>query len=511
MNIVWFKKDLRTFDHLPLLSALKQGNTIGLFIIEDEWINSPQFSDRHLQFCYDCLKELKIQLKRLNVPLVILQSDTLSAFKELHQKVNIEKVFSHLETGLMWTFKRDQIISEWFKENNIHWIETHQFANYRGLKDRDKWNSFRKKIINRPPYPQAQPQASITVDTSYSLPLEAIKVQRNPLIQSGGRIEGLNLLQSFLEQRAATYSKDMSSPLPATTACSRISPHLSWGTISISEVEAKLQKAKEELTNIPPSLRKNLSQGYRSFEKRLWWHCHFIQKLESDTSIEFHNMNRGFDGMRENDFNHAYFEAWKKGETGFPFIDACMRSLIKTGWLNFRMRAMLVSFATYQLWLHWKPVSLYLSQLFTDFEPGIHYSQIQMQSGVTGINTIRMYSPLKQSLDQDPQGEFILKYCPELKPLKDLNLHQPNENPEMLLLMNNFQLGRDYPEPIVDHVKSFKLARDKVFAWRNRPIVRELAKDVFKRLGSRQNNFFPIQHRQAFGNLDCKNYPADSE
>ena len=111
-----------------------------------------------------------------------------------------------------------------------------------------------------------------------------------------------------------------------------------------------------------------------SFKKRLAWHCHFIQKFYDEPTIEYENMNRAYDGMRA-DADEKKLEAWKKGLTGFPFVDACMRFVTKTGWLNFRMRAMLVSFASYQLWLDWRLTSKHLSKFFTDYEPGIHYSQ----------------------------------------------------------------------------------------------------------------------------------------
>ncbi|CAD7949701.1 unnamed protein product [Amoebophrya sp. A120] len=106
------------------------------------------------------------------------------------------------------------------------------------------------------------------------------------------------------------------------------------------------------------------------------------------------------------------FLHWASGTTGYPMVDGCMRALTETGWVNFRMRAMLCSFATFHLWLHWRPVAIHLARLFTDYEPGIHYPQVQMQAGTTGINTIRCYNPIKQSEDQDPDGRFLKRWLP---------------------------------------------------------------------------------------------------
>ncbi|AJI60001.1 FAD binding domain of DNA photolyase family protein [Francisella tularensis subsp. holarctica LVS] len=163
----------------------------------------------------------------------------------------------------------------------------------------------------------------------------------------------------------------------------------------------------------------------RSFLSRLRWHCHFMQKLEDQPSIEYENLHSAYDQLRTELLNQQCFEAWKTGNTGYPMIDACMRALIATRWLNFRMRAMLMSFASYHLWLDWRVTSLYLAGLFTDYEPGIHYSQVQMQSGTTGINSIRIYNPIKQSIDQYPNVEFIRRWLPELENVSNENIHTP--------------------------------------------------------------------------------------
>ena len=145
--------------------------------------------------------------------------------------------------------------------------------------------------------------------------------------------------------------------------------------------------------------------------------------MEDLRSIEWKNIHPIYDKLERETAYSENFERWKRGETGFPFVDACMRSLISTGWINFRMRAMLVSFASYNLWIDWRQTSLYLARLFSDYEPGIHYSQVQMQSGTTGINTIRIYNPIKQGLEHDPQGKFIKKWVPELRHMTRANVH----------------------------------------------------------------------------------------
>ena len=222
-------------------------------------------------------------------------------------------------------------------------------------------------------------------------------------------------------------------------------------------------------------------KSINSFRKRLAWHCHFIQKFYDQPDIEYTNMNTAFDGIRENSFNEAYFDAWKNGTTGYPFVDACMRYLKNKGWINFRMRAMLVSFASYQLWLDWRITSKYLAKLFTDYEPGIHYSQFQMQSGTTGINAIRIYNPIKQSRDQDPDAVFIKKWIPELSNIPSSLVHEPWKLTYLDQKSYDIQIGENYPLPIVDNAKETKNSRDRIWKIKKSHESKILSASILKK------------------------------
>jgi deoxyribodipyrimidine photo-lyase len=307
-----------------------------------------------------------------------------------------------------------------------------------------------------------------------------------PQRQRGGRKQAALLVKTFFGQQLAAYRYSMSSPLSAEDSCSRLSPHFAYGTLSIREIMHKVWKTRSELQTLPEPVRPpGMLAGLKSFESRLHWHCHFIQKLESEPEIETHNVHRGFDGVREPHFNREHFERWCHGETGFPLVDACMKMLAETGWINFRMRALLVSFSSYQLWNHWREPALHLAREFLDYEPGIHYPQVQMQSGVTGINTLRIYNPVKQARDQDPDGVFVRRWLPTLCDVPDDFLFEPWTMPPEVQQQCGVIIGRDYPEAVVDHLDAARHARDTLWALRRNADVREEARRVFDKHGSR--------------------------
>jgi deoxyribodipyrimidine photo-lyase len=431
MHIVWFKRDLRIHDHACLVLAAQSGPVLPLYIFESELWQQPDMSLRHYNFLIESLQELEEELRKIGLILVVKVGFAVDVLEQIYRHHPIQGLWSHQETGNKWTYERDKAVKSWCQSKKIQWNEPVQNGVIRRLKDRDGWAAKWYKFMNEPVIPSPKPfsmqcvyEPSDTLPKLSTLNFETIPVDQQ---QKGGRSRGIELLDSFLYRRGEEYTKEMSSPITAVKSCSRISAHLAFGTLSVHEVFRICEKRHREICEMPYTLRGKWPSAIRSFIARLRWHCHFIQKLEDEPAIEFQNMHPSYNGMRENEFNERYFEAWKSGKTGFPMVDACMRALIATGWIKFRMRAMLISFASHHLWLQWRRPALYLAQLFTDYEPGIHYSQVQMQSGTTGINTIRIYNPIKQGFDQDPEGEFIKTWIPELRRMHPLFIHTPWE------------------------------------------------------------------------------------
>ncbi len=311
-----------------------------------------------------------------------------------------------------------------------------------------------------------------------------------PDAQKGGEAEAGRTLASFLSGRGVNYRVAMSSPVTGWNACSRISPYLAFGCISLRTVAGRLAARRGELRAAGEPVDRRWFGSLQSFGSRLRWHCHFMQKLEDEPRIEFGNFVRAYDGLREEFTASAEgrrrFEAWKAGVTGYPMVDACIRCVKSTGWLNFRMRAMLASFSAYHLWLHWRDPAVWLGSHFLDFEPGIHFSQFQMQSGTSGINTVRIYSPAKQAVEQDPDGEFIRRWVPELRAVPVSWLSRPEQMPAELQGRCGCRIGPDYPAPIVEHAAAVKEARERIAAIRGRSGTRTEARVVFVRHGSRK-------------------------
>jgi len=165
-----------------------------------------------------------------------------------------------------------------------------------------------------------------------------------------------------------------------------------------------------------------------------------------------------------------------------------MRCVAETGYLNFRLRATVVSFLTHSLWQPWQAGAGFLARQFLDYEPGIHFSQFQMQAGTTGINTLRIYNPVKQSKEKDKEGEFIKRWIPELRDLPIKFIHEPWLLTEMDELMYNFKLGRSYPKRIVDIDVAHKEARDILWSTKDSKSSKRNSKSILKKHAKKRNH-----------------------
>lgn len=467
--LVWFKRDLRLRDHQPLVHAAMFDACAGVYIIEPEWLACPEFDSQHLDFVLQSLLPLRTALAERGLPLLVRVGSALPVLESLQREFHFTHLLSHEETGSGWTYQRDIAVARWCKAHQVQWQEWAQTGVVRRLQQRGGWAKRWQSFMDSPRLAAPKGFAGAALDISDLPTLKALGCSNCGInspsrpIQAGGERAAWEVLNAFVQGGAMGYRRALSSPLTAETGCSRLSAHLAYGTVSMRCVHQSTEAAIAQTTE------RDLAFGLRGFAGRLRWHCHFMQKLEDEPAIEFQNFSRAYDGLREAHFNRDYFDAWCEGQTGYPMVDACMRSLRATGWLNFRMRAMLVSFASNHLWLHWRETGQFLARQFLDFEPGIHWSQMQMQSGTTGINTFRIYSPRKQAEDHDPQGVFINRWVPEFGTAA-------------------------YPSPIVDERIAVKFAKDQLYGVRGTNEARASANTVQERHGSRKSGL-PAQGR----------------
>jgi deoxyribodipyrimidine photo-lyase len=489
INIVWFKRDLRFTDHEPLYLAQQEEIPVLLVYFFEPSVMSYDDSDvRHWRFIYESIQEMQSKLQSIGTQMFYFHNEVQTTFEELLKVYDIQSVFSHQEIGNKVTFDRDIAMETFFDRHQIIWKQSQMHGVIRKLKSRSNWDKRWELVMREVPKMvdlnsfQFENVAPHFYNKLKGNELPAAITTRNKNFQQGGEYWAWRYLDSFVKERHLDYSKHISKPYLSRTGCSRLSPYLTYGNISMHMVY--------QYTNQHYETSKN-KRAMLNFVSRLHWHCHFIQKFEDECRMEFENVNRAYDSLIKPK-NETYIKAWQEGKTGVPIVDACMRCVVATGYLNFRMRAMVVSFFVYNLWQDWRELH-FLARQFLDYEPGIHYPQLQMQSGTTGINTIRIYNPIKNSEDHDSEGVFIKKWIPELAEVPVALLHEPWKLNAIEQQFYHCEIGKDYPFPIVDIEETRKKASDIVWSFRKNDAVKEEGKRILKKHVSNPNK--PINAR----------------
>lgn len=477
INVVWFKRDLRLIDHQPIAAACATMRpTLLLYCFEPSWQNDRHWHKQHARFIVESLADLNQQLIAQQQRLWVFQSEMVPLLQAIHQNWSVSHLYSHQETGLQWSFERDLAVRNWCGQVGVRWQEYAQHAVQRGQQGRHQWQRQAREFINSAPIAtNVSSLIAVDVDAKPSVAKYRVKqlpkswCTRSSQHQKGGETAGQARLQLFLDHHLVRYRGRMSRPFASREDSSRLSAYLAYGNVSIRNVMQALKLSDQAM---------GLQQQWR---KRFFWQSHFMQKFESCPAMEQRPLNPAYQPLLDSfhgqqdpsALQHSYW-AWAQGQTGYPLVDACMRALLQTGYLNFRMRAMLVSVACHHLGLPWQWVAQHLAHYFLDFEPGIHYPQIHMQAGHTGFNTVRIYNPLQQSLKYDDDAKMIGCFVPELNQLPAALRHQPWEVAPMEATWFGFQIGTQYPARCFDHEQTGARARARLWQWRRHADVQRL-------------------------------------
>jgi len=495
MILWWIKKDFRVSDNPALSHALQADEPVlAIFILEPSAMQALDTSARHVDAQLQAFKYLRRVVRACGGECCLIHDEVIPALDRLKDLApQLSSITSHEEIGFLRTYERDKAVQRWCDKHAVIWTELAQTGVIRRLRDRDKRTELWREWMSDGPLVAPTddklralrvPEPIMALWPGHQRRWSARDYgckQATPLTETATRkcqpvseVSARKVLRDFLDHRSIAYSGGISSPNTAFRAGSRLSVHLAWGTITGREVYQHITDRLAELKDDNSVQSKQFKKSLRAFLSRLHWRDHFIQRLESAPDMELRPLNTAYEALSTND-NAEYLDAWIAGRTGFPMVDACIRCAHTTGFLNFRMRCLITSTAVHSLRLDWRDILWPMAQWWTDYEPGIHVAQLQMQSGVVGINTLRVYSPAKQMADHDPDARFIRRWIPELAdvPVETILSHQANPTSA-------------YIQPLVNWSEATAAMKADYYAIRRSAVTKKLAEGVLDKHGSRK-------------------------
>jgi len=434
--VVWHTRQLRTQDQPALAYAEDEYATVlPAFVFDPAFYGEAGLAcDARIQFLHECLADLNDQYRERGSELTLFHGDPVEVLKALHD-AGWEIVTTADPTG-RYGLERDNAVAE---ACDVTFLDADGLV--RGAEDsREDWSSqagawFEADQCEWDPG-EVTMQAVETPVTIERIEAEYDVAPDKQNVPTGGTTAARTAVLDFLE-RIGSYPGNISAPADARTGTSQLSPYLRFGCLSVREVYQAVDDGDDRAREM--------------FRSRLYWNRHYNQKLVDwpgwmDTAVnpvmeDFHAESR----------DSELVDAWKAGETGYPMVDASMRCLRETGWLNFRMRAMCASFLCDLLQQPWKIGADWFYYHLIDADPAINYTQFQIQAGVDGTNMLRIYNPRKQVRDNDPDGEFIRRWVPELADLPVEHVDQPEKAPVHVQQECGVEIGEAYPYPVVEY------------------------------------------------------------
>lgn len=477
--VVWHRADLRSVDNPALAAAAEDGDPAPVFVFDPQFYGTDGLAcDARLRFVHGSLRDLRRQYRARGGDLALRHGDPRDVISSLLER-GYEVYCNRDVTGRYGRRRDDALLDREgvtvFADDGVVRPDERHPDGTVAVDTREDWREQCEAYFESEPHPRPESLPDNPVESTTTIGEIEDRYDVAPSksnVPEGGTTAGRERLSAFVD-RLQEYPAVISPPADAETRSSRLSAYLAIGALSPREVYQCVQDA--------PS-----SRGREMFVSRLFWNRHYTQKLADWPGWTDRAVNPAMHGLFRDEHDPDLVAAWKHGETGFPMVDAAMRALVETGYLNFRTRAMVASFFVYVLREWWKRGADFMYYHLIDSDPAINYTQWQSQANLTGVHPVRVYDPAKQLREYDPDGTFVRRYVPELRSVPDAYLTEPAKMDSATQADVGVEIGTDYPYPIVEYQRRAEEARQRYAALADRA-TEALADSRIRRRGSFSN------------------------
>ncbi|MDO9317436.1 MAG: deoxyribodipyrimidine photo-lyase [Gammaproteobacteria bacterium] len=464
-TIVWFRQDLRLSDNPALSAAAEHGSVLPVYILDDIHSGEWTMGGASRWWLHHSLQRLNESLQRR---LLVLRGDPLQLLPALAQQSGASAVHWN-RCYEPWRIQRDSLLKEHLQGASVT-VHSHNSAllwePWLVLKsDQTPYQMFtpyyRRGCLNAvaPRLPLPVPVSLALQETTGAGAAGIEALQLLPTIPWDrtmvatwqiGEQAAQRRLQDFLDTGLVGYREGRN--IPQRPNVSRLSPHLHFGEVSPQQVWAQAQQA---------GLEQHAEDDLDCFLSELGWREFSTYLLYHRPSLTRENLQRRFDRFPWGD-DRALLQAWQRGATGYPLVDAGMRELWQTGYMHNRVRMVAGSFLVKNLLTHWHRGEDWFWDCLVDADLASNSASWQWIAGcgADAAPYFRVFNPVTQSEKFDPQGVYIRRYVPELARMPDKYLHDPSSAPGAVLSAAGVVLGREYPRAIVD----LKESRERALA-----------------------------------------------